>query len=276
MRLMNMLPIALLATAVACSSDLGTVGDDDDDDDVVQGPDAASVDDPDATAVVDDGRVDLGLQAEWRFKTGAGTRIEDTSGVEPRVDFIIQDPLAVAWLPGGGIDITQETLILGTGPATKIHGACTANSQVTMEAWFQTAAVNQEGPARIVTYSIDTANRNFSLGQNNAEYNFRLRTTDTDVNGTPATATELGSFTSALTHVVVTRDLAQTIVYVDGEVAGAQALGGSFAQWDPLYQLALGNEITGDRPWRGQIYLVAVYCRSLSSLEVKQNFEAGW
>jgi hypothetical protein len=40
--------------------------------------------------------------------------------------------------------------------------------------------------------------------------------------------------------------------------------------------MALGNEITLDRPWRGEIFLAAVYCRSLSQLEVQQNFEAGY
>jgi hypothetical protein len=274
MKLTSFIAMAALALA-ACSSDLGSVSGDDDDD-VSAGPDAGDSVDPDAAPEVEqDGRVDLGLQAEWKFKEGAGGLIADTGAVGPALDWSIQDPLAVQWIPGGGINITQPTIIKTITPPTKIHAACTAANQVTTEAWIRPAGVNQAGPARILTYSIDTANRNFTLGQANAAYNYRLRTSESDLNGTPATLSETG-FTGGLQHVVITRDPAQTIMYIDGEIAGTQALGGDFALWDSTYEMALGNEITLDRPWRGEIFLAAVYCRSLSQLEVQQNFEAGY
>ena len=37
----------------------------------------------------------------------------------------------------------------------------------------------------------------------------------------------------------------------------------------------MGNETTGEYPWRGEIYLVAMYERALKISEVKQNFKAG-
>ena len=51
-------------------------------------------------------------------------------------------------------------------------------------------------------------------------------------------------------------------------------LAGSFDNWENL-ELALGNELTQNYPWRGEYYLIAVYDRALSQAEVRQNFKAG-
>ena len=40
-------------------------------------------------------------------------------------------------------------------------------------------------------------------------------------------------------------------------------------------KLGLANEVTGDRPWLGTFFLVAIYSRDLSAQEVGQNFKAG-
>jgi hypothetical protein len=37
----------------------------------------------------------------------------------------------------------------------------------------------------------------------------------------------------------------------------------------------LGNEATGDRPWLGELYLVAVFDHALQYDYIVQNFEAG-
>ena len=49
-----------------------------------------------------------------------------------------------------------------------------------------------------------------------------------------------------------------------------------FSNWDQTHRLFLGNEGSLDRPWRGTIYLVAVYDRALSPEEVTANFSAGY
>ncbi|MCA9070026.1 MAG: DUF1595 domain-containing protein, partial [Planctomycetaceae bacterium] len=49
----------------------------------------------------------------------------------------------------------------------------------------------------------------------------------------------------------------------------------SLTNWKDSYRLALANELTGDRPWEGTFYLVALYRRALTPQEVEQNFKAG-
>jgi hypothetical protein len=40
--------------------------------------------------------------------------------------------------------------------------------------------------------------------------------------------------------------------------------------------LAIGNELTNNRPWLGEVFLIAIYNRALSATEVQQNFGAGF
>ena len=50
--------------------------------------------------------------------------------------------------------------------------------------------------------------------------------------------------------------------------------GGLFTNWDDLV-LSLANEPSEDRPWVGELYLVAIYDRALEQTEVAANFQAG-
>ncbi len=85
-------------------------------------------------------------------------------------------------------------------------------------------------------------------------------------------------FTTQVVHVAYTRsgldDEAQT--WLNGQLVGTETLAGSFSNWDVTYPLTIANEPNGERPWRGEIYLAAVYCRDLAPSEIWQNYEAGY
>jgi hypothetical protein len=77
-------------------------------------------------------------------------------------------------------------------------------------------------------------------------------------------------------HVVLTYDDGDVTVYVDGERrAGEEFAGADVSGWSRDYPLVVGNEVTRDRPFRGDVYLVAVYDRALPAREVAQNHDAG-
>jgi hypothetical protein len=86
---------------------------------------------------------------------------------------------------------------------------------------------------------------------------------------------------NGLTHLVYTYDLNERkgILYHNGnEEVIQEQLEWNFDSWDDTYQLAFGWEFDEDdeqRAWLGELYLVAVYGRSLSPAEVEQNFYAG-
>lgn len=227
-------------------------------------------------------RVTDGLAVLYDFAYVDSVTVADVSGVVPPLDLKVVVPGAVTWLPGGGLTLNAPTLVRSGEYATKIVQAATATDAVTIEAWLTPASttLSDPPPARIITCSDSPTTRNFTLGQGDGAgddlWTLRLRSTGTDDNGTPATSTGPGTLTTETTHVVVTRDATGAVgVYLDGALVETALVGGTLQNWSPEYFFALGDELTGGRPWLGTYHLVAVYGRALDHAEVISNFNAG-
>ncbi|RMF62199.1 MAG: choice-of-anchor D domain-containing protein, partial [Calditrichaeota bacterium] len=172
--------------------------------------------------------------------------------------------------------VNDTTLIASFFPAAEETEALKLTNAITIEAWVKPLDALQGGPARMVTLSGDPSNRNFTLGQAGDAYDVRLRTTLTDLNGTPSVASPAGTASPNLMHVVYTRDASgQVKLYIDSVEQTSSAVGGDFSNWDSAYRFALANEFSLDRPWLGEFHLVAIYDRALSPAEIGQNFLAG-
>ncbi len=147
-------------------------------------------------------------------------------------------------------------------PAQKITNAVKKSGELTIEAWIKPARDRQDGPARIVSLSADPNQRNVTLGQDGKRCDVRLRTTTTSVNGIPSSATPNNALTTAPTHVVYTRDAAGNArVYINGKPRRSTKVAGKLSNWDNNFRLVLANELTGDRPWLGELHRVAFHGR---------------
>jgi PKD repeat protein len=231
---------------------------------------------PDATP-----RVNEGLQALYRFDQRNGNSIYDVSGEGAPLDLVINDLSRVKWT-NDGLTILQPTLIASNGPAEKINEACRTSNEVTIEVWCTPANKTQEGPARIVSLSQNVHSRNLTLGQGlwgsqpSDLFDIRLRTTERSANGMPSFSSPQGSAAVGKTHIVFARNRRGLVrLYIDGIVVAESNIPGDLSTWNPRFPLLLGNETTGEYPWLGQIFLVAVYDRFLSWEEVRQNQRAG-
>ena len=70
----------------------------------------------------------------------------------------------------------------------------------------------------------------------------RLRTTATSGNGVPSVASPGSSLTTALTHVMYTRDATGLArIYLDGVQAVEDTVKGTCSNWSNTYQFALAN-----------------------------------
>lgn len=220
-------------------------------------------------------RVHDGLLVLYDFESTDGDVVRDRSGVGTPLDLRIMDPRAVR-RQAGLLEIRAATLVRSSGPAQKINDAVRRSNELTIEAWLQPAKTNQSGPARIVTLSKHSTERNFTLGQDGEQFDIRLRTTRASTNGIPSVSTRKGTLKKKLTHVVYTREQSgQVRIYLDGKSVATGRAGGSMANWNGQFQFAFGDELNGSRSWLGSYRLVAVYGRALSLVEVQQNFEAG-
>jgi len=128
----------------------------------------------------------------YLFDEGNGDVIHDVSGVALALDLTAADPGNISWIPGGGLSIDDETIILSDGPATKVIDACMASDEITVEVWHKPANNTQGGPARMVSISVDSTNRNISFTQNAGEHHVRLRTTTTGCSRVSTHAMRMG------------------------------------------------------------------------------------
>lgn len=215
--------------------------------------------------------------ALWEFKTGQGATAFDTSGVEPAINLTLSG--AYEWFGGWGITINDGKAQGSTAASKKLHDLIRATGEYSIEAWVVPANVTQE-MARIVSYSAGDDARNFTLQQTLYDYNFRHRSTETDLNGDPPLSTPSADeiLQASLQHVVATYSPVDgRKIYVNGIlVTGADPVaGGSLADWQDTFAVVLGNEASGDGLWQGTFRLVAIHNRVLAPEQIVQNFDVG-
>jgi hypothetical protein len=212
----------------------------------------------------------------YTFDEGKGDTVRDVGGTGLPLDLTIANPGAAAWNTNGSLKIKAATLIASASAATKVSNALKASNAVTVDTWIRPENTTQTGPARILTLSRDDKLRNFTLGQETASYNVRLRTSSTDANGMPAVSSAAGTLAAKVTHVVYTRAASGAVsLYINGVKKLQTTVTGNFGNWDGAYRLALGNELNGGRPWLGSYHRLAVYDRAFSATEVSQSYAAG-
>ena len=233
---------------------------------------------PDGIVASGGNRYEENVIALYQFKTGQGSTAFDTSGVEPGMHLMLSG--GTSWVGGWGIDIVNGKAQASTTTSKKLHDLITATGEYSIEAWVVPANVSQEGPARIISYSAGNAERNFTLGQTQYNYNFLHRSTSTDANGDPSlsTADADEDLQATLQHVVATYDPARgRRIYVNATFTDDSdpVAGGSLIDWDDSFAFVLGNEASSDRPWSGQLRLVAIHNRALTRQQIAQNFAAG-
>lgn len=225
------------------------------------------------------GRIDTHAVALYEFKTGEGSKAYDNSGTLPALDLQLSGDFE--WVGGFGVRFGANGKAQGTvANSRKIHERILASGEYSIEAWAAPANVTQEGPARIVSYSANTTERNFTLGQTLYSYNFLHRSSSTDQNGEPDLSTSNAAelLQANLQHVVVTYSPVDgRKIYVNGQHSGdldSQAPG-NLNDWNDTYAFVLGNETSSNRPWSGVLKLVAVHDKALEPTTIEQNFAAG-
>lgn len=226
------------------------------------------------SSAMEDYRTTTDLEVLYDFQN-TGNVIKDVSGQGPAIDLKISTPDSVT-RKDGVLQISKAAVIRSTSSAAALITTIRTSKELTVETWCQPNDTQQAGPARLITISKDSSNRNFTLGQDGNKLDARLRTTATSTNGLPSIASPPNSITTALTHVIYTRAKnGETSIHINGQQVAKQQIKGDLSKWDKSYGLSLADEFTGGRPWLGSVHLVAIYSRALTPAEVTQNFAAG-
>jgi hypothetical protein len=241
------------------------------------GPDAAGEDvgddadaRPDPLSWVTDDLVLL-----YTFEEGTGATVNDRSGAAPAMDLQIQNASAATW-SSAGLSFFSANSARSSGGANRVNEAIRNTGAITIDAWITPADADQAGPARIITSSVSTSQRNFTLGQHGTSLHGRVRTTEVGENGAPGAQSPEGLIGTNAVHTVFTRDAAgQATLYVDGNLVKSDLIGGDFSGWQLDYALALGSELSSERHWVGTYHRVAVYNRALDANDVEEHYQLG-
>lgn len=237
----------------------------------------------DAFVVSSGGRIDTDVIAKYEFKTGKGSIAYDTSGVDPVANLNLIGN--VGWSSAWGLKFKDTGKAqASTADSRKFYDLLRAAGEYSIEAWVipdnVVQGANDNNPARIVTYSGSATTRNFTLGQYEYNYSFMNRTSASDENGLDelATAANKEILQASLQHVVVSFDpIRGRRIYVNGEFTGdtdpdAKAV---LKDWDSSFALAIGNDVSNNRPWAGSIRFLAIHKRAMSAADIKTNFNVG-
>jgi hypothetical protein len=127
-----------------------------------------------------------------------------------------------------------------------------SSMHITLE--IRTSSYDQSGPARILSVSKDPYHQNMVIAQDGTSLVLRLRTPQTNMSGIPSYQIE-----GVFGHL----DWQRVTVFIKPEelqvrINGVQRLAAvlparALSVWNTDYSLALGNEMTFDRPWLGEI-----------------------
>jgi mono/diheme cytochrome c family protein len=232
----------------------------------------------DGTVAAGGNRFETNTIAKYEFKTGTGSTIFDTSGVEPALNLNMSGD--IAWMGGWGVNIKAGGKAQGTTTGSKkLADRIKATGEYSIEAWAAPANVTQED-AYIVSYSGGVMSRNATIAQRAYQYEALGRSSTTGANGAPALLTRDADrdAQASLQHIVLTYDPVNgRRLYVNGNFTGDAdpRAGGSLSDWDDTFALVLGNETSNNRQWLGVIRFVAVHSRALTLEQIQQNFAAG-
>ena len=192
-----------------------------------------------------------------------------------------------------------------TGDTSGLFARITESNTFSIRLWVWTKHPLQDGPARIFTWSQDSAARNLTIGQiSSGKVNVRVRFDNgfTNENALVPVPSEdcptcveqvIGSEADSLNpesgfqQVVMQYDALGTVeLWVDGVVADRSCVvddvPGGFSTWDPSFGIALGDELFNsqprmetpgsenhNRPWDGVIHSLEIYAHPIEESQIR-------
>lgn len=158
----------------------------------------------------------------------------------------------------GHLQLSRPGIALGAASSEWLDAAM-ATSTLTVTLEVRPASVDTQGASRIMAVSKHNRLRNFSLGQRGSDLILHLRTPATDLYGAPPYRLR-GALASPGWHRIEVDIVPRLLeVRVDGTKRLSAPLPAEpLAGWARDYRLSLGNELSHDQPWLGDIRLARI------------------
>lgn len=159
---------------------------------------------------------------------------------------------------GGTLLLTSTGMVRSVRSAPLLDTVIERN-ELSLKMRFRSAEPFQVGPARIFTISADPFFRNLTLGQEDHDLIVRLRTPATSLNGVPQYVLQdvFRSNGWLELDLLIAGDKLR-LALGSSEVLAESLPKDALRSWNPEYRAALGNELTWDRPWLGEITVAVI------------------
>lgn len=219
--------------------------------------------------------------ALWEFKTGSGAQAYDTSGVEPLMNLSLSGDYS--WVGGYGVKFNNGRAQASFQTSQKLLNNLRTRGEYAIEAWIIPADVVQQDK-NIISYSGGATERNFTIAQNEYNYQFYNRATTggaNEIDGGPVLETDANDedLQASQQHIVMNFDPVNgRRIFVNGVETGdvdTNDVDGLLTNWNSTHAFILANELGGAVGWKGTFRMVAVHNRILTQAQIDQNFKAG-
>lgn len=220
-------------------------------------------------------RVTYGEILHYDFNESSGIKIHDVAIPNDSLNLIINNNSSILWQPKN-IDNYGHSEINTPNSATKLFDSLVSADEMTLEIWLHAKNNIAQNLSRIVSFSENKNDLNFSLIQNQYQYEFKLRTNQTNNEGLSLLSNSLQSSLDKITHLVFTFDNNDTVkLFINGNLISKTKIEGDFSNWNSEYKFAIANELNEDLPWLGSYFLLSIYNRALSGTEIYHNYTLG-
>ncbi len=224
-----------------------------------------------------------GLVAFYNMSNNPGFVIYDVSGIGDPVNMFPQNHNSIVWNEHE-LTIDQSSVFSSASSAKKIIEQLKVTNELTIECWIKPDDPIYSGIGRILSLNENENNVGFVLDQhyNNTStqslnYSARLNTSTTIASGYP----ELQQIESSSTYIsmhditFVRNSEGYEFIYVDGKKTTEGFRPGNFSGWSEQFRLRFGNSSDNSLPWKGSVYMIAIYSKALSQTDISKNYEAG-
>ncbi|MDX2055545.1 MAG: LamG-like jellyroll fold domain-containing protein [Polyangiaceae bacterium] len=166
-------------------------------------------------------------------------------------------------VPGGGISFEKPSLFRSAWAPDFARSAAMREGRLSVEFDVLPTFFEQDESSRILSYSADEANPIFTIAQRRGDLLLGYKNDSNYV---------LGLFESNVRHhYVLVLEGGRVHVYVDGAHWRTEPFYGKDIPWGEGF-ISLANEITGDRPFVGNIYGLRLFDRPLTPTEASGLF----
>jgi hypothetical protein len=178
-------------------------------------------------------------------------------------------------------DVVAGDRLVSSKDATKLVGAVQGSNDMTIELWIRlndllhTGIImtlghfTTDGPDRVACNDV-----NFSIEQDQGALYAYISAFSTTARCNPIGSVLLDDAQFNLIHLVVVRSGNSLLLYTNGTALAGGPASGNYTKWNSTYSLYFGPKLA-TTSWNGNIYLAAVYNRSLSETEIMTNYYAG-